>query len=131
MATMTSAVSRSVRIARWAARLLGACLFVFWGAFFVEHLAWFADWRNLPPAWVIGQQGLHFLMLLGLVVGWRWERLGGVLVLAGAVPFFAATAGRNFLLFTLVTAIPAVVWLYCGWRTRRAVAPAVGESGTA
>jgi hypothetical protein len=123
MAAFTAAGGPTVWVARWAARLLGGCLFVFWGQFFVHHLEWFADWRNPPPAWVLGMQGLHFLMLLGLVVGWRWELLGGVLVLAGAVPFFTVAGGPNSVLFTLVTAAPAVLWLYCAWQARRAAPP--------
>ncbi len=130
MAAFTTAGGWTVGVARWAARLSAGCLFVFWGQFFVHHLVeWFADWRNLPPAWVIGLMGLHLLMLLGLVLGWRWELLGGVLVLAGAVTFFAVAAGRNFLLFTLVTVTPAVLWLYCAWQAHR-LAPPPGSRAT-
>jgi len=100
---------------RWVARLLGAGLFLFWGAFFVEHLAWFTDPGRWPPPWVFLVQGLHLLLLVGLLLAWKRELLGGALILAAAVPFFWITAGRNFALFTLATSVPAALWLYCGW----------------
>jgi hypothetical protein len=107
-------------VVRWAARLLGGGLALLWGAFFVEHLEWFADPRQLPPAWVILTVGLHGLMVLGLVLAWRWERFGAVLALGAAVPFFWVAAGRNFVPFVLVTALPPALWLYCDWHRRRA-----------
>ena len=48
--TVTS--RRLVVVARWAARLWAAALVLFWGAFFVEHLAWFADPQRLPRSLV-------------------------------------------------------------------------------
>ena len=108
-----------VGVARWAARLWAAGLVLFWRAFFVEHVAWFADPQRLPPPWVFLLAGLHFLMLVGLLIGWKWELAGAVVALASSLPFFATAAGRNFPLFTLVAAGPSVLWLYCAWHDRR------------
>jgi hypothetical protein len=110
---------RLVVCARWAARISATALVLFWGAFFVAHLAWFANPQQLPPPWVFLVVGLHFLMLVGLLVGWKWELAGAVLALASEVPFFAVAAGRNFPLFALVTTVPSVLWLYCAWQERR------------
>ena len=60
-------------------------------------------------------QGLHLLLLVGLLLAWKWELLGGALILAAALPFFWVTAGKNFALFASATGLPAVLWLYCGW----------------
>jgi hypothetical protein len=117
---------RVVAVARWAARISAAALVLFWGAFFVAHLAWFADPQRLPPPWAFVLVGLHFLMLVGLLAGWKWELAGAVLALASSVPFFAAAAGRNFLWFTLVTAVPSALWLYCAWQERRWRGPRPG-----
>lgn len=113
-------LSRAVLVLRWAARGLAALLFLFWGSFFLHHLQeWFMDLGKLPPPWVFAAQGLHLLFLLGLVVGWRWEVPGALLVLAGAIPFFFwAAAGRNSLLFTSATCLPALLWLACGLLSR-------------
>jgi hypothetical protein len=121
MSQGTAPGRRLVRVARWAARLSAAALVLFWGAFFVAHLSWFADPQRLPPVWVFLLVGLHLLMLIGLLAGSRWELPGAALVIASSVPFFAAAAGRNFLWFSLVTAVPAVLWLYCAWQDRRPV----------
>ena len=106
---------------RWIARVWAAALVLFWGSFFVHHVVeWLTDPRGWPPPWVVAVLGLHGLMLAGLVIGWRWEVAGAVLVLATAVPFFALAAGRNAPLFAAVTAVPAVLWLWCGWQAWRA-----------
>jgi hypothetical protein len=110
---------RSVSIARWAARISAAALVLFWGSFFAAHLAWFANPQQLPPPWVFLVVGLHLLMPVGLLAGWKWEVAGALLALGSAAPFFAIAAGRNFLWFTLVTAVPSVLWLYCAWKERR------------
>jgi hypothetical protein len=112
-----------VGVARWTARIWATALVLFWGVFFVEHLAWFTNPQQLPPLWVFLVVGLHFLMLAGLLVGWKWELAGALIALASSVPFFAVAAGRNFPLFVLVTAVPSVLWLYCAWQERRRHSP--------
>jgi hypothetical protein len=119
-------LGRLVVVARWVARISAAALVLFWGAFFLAHLAWFADPQQLPPLRVFLLVGLHFLMLVGLLVGWKWELAGALVALASSVPFFAAAAGRNFPLFALVTALPSVLWLYCVWQERRWRSPQPG-----
>ena len=57
-------------VGKWSGRAVALLLFLFWGAFFLEHLfGWFlrADHRY-PPAWVWIAQGLHFTMLVGLAM---------------------------------------------------------------
>jgi hypothetical protein len=110
--------ARLILLLRWVARVWGVCLLLIWGAFFVEHLAWFADARHLPPS-VFLIQALHLTLLLGFILAWRYEILGGVIVLAASTAFFAFVAGPNFLTFTIVTTIPAWIWILCGlWSTR-------------
>jgi hypothetical protein len=104
---------------RWVARVLCLCLLLFWGAFFVEHLQWFAHPGQWPPAKVILLQLVHLVMLVGFVLAWKWELVGSVIVVASSVAFFSQTAGENFLLFSSITSMPAVLWLYCHWRTRQ------------
>jgi hypothetical protein len=126
MSKGTVMVRRLVVIARWVARIWAAALALLWGAFFLEHLEWFADPQHFPPPWVFLLVALHFLMLVGLLVGWKWELAGAIVALAASVPFFAATAGRNFLWFALVTAVPSALWLYCAWQQRRWRSPQPG-----
>jgi hypothetical protein len=99
-----------VAITRWSARVLGTAFFLLWGAFFLEHLEWLSDPSDLPPRHVIAGMLLHFLMLAGFVVAWKWETAGAVMIIAGAFLFFPR-AGENYLLFAGVTSIPAVLLL--------------------
>jgi hypothetical protein len=110
---------RSVTILRWIARVWGIALLLFWGAFFVEHLTWFADLQQLPAAFVFLMQAIHLAMLVGLVLAWRSELLGGTVVLVSSLAFFSQTAGANFALFFATSAAPALVWIYCGWYSQQ------------
>lgn len=107
-------------VVRWTARLLATLLFLFWGIFFVEHLIeWFVKPlpQTPPPAVWLGQ-GLHLLLLVGLVMLWRWEVAGGLLVIVSAFVFFVDKAGASFPLFFGVTCVPAVLVMLCAWRQR-------------
>ncbi len=105
---------------RWTARVLGTLLFLVMGAFFIEHLEWFSQKKNSwPPLWVWLMQGVHLLMMASLLAAWRWELVGGFLVLATALVFFSQTAGRNFVLFSVVSALPALLWIYVGLKARQ------------
>ena len=72
-------------VSRWLGRGLALLLFLFWGAFFVEHLAeWFSHPQAAPPpprAWVA--QGLHLVMLIGLALMLQRDRLGAVVTALG------------------------------------------------
>ena len=102
----------AVQTVRWGARLWATVLFLFWGAFFVEHTAeWFGRGTPTPPLDVVALHTLHGLFLLGLIVGWRWELAGGLLALVTGVSFFLQAAGTNGPLFSLVSIVPAVAWI--------------------
>ncbi len=108
-------------VLRWSARLVATLLFFLWGAFFVEHtIEWFVrPLPQTPPVFVWVAQGLHLLMLVGLIALWRWEVAGSLMVIAAAFAFFVDKAGANFPLFFGVTVIPAVLLLVGHWLARR------------
>jgi hypothetical protein len=56
-------------------------------------------------------QLLHLLVLAGLIIGFKWELVGGLLVIAASVLFFSDKAP----LFIPITILPAVLYLYC-WK---------------
>lgn len=76
----------------------------------------------LPPI-------LMFLSILGLAIAWRWERLGGTIVVIFqlavlALLFITSPLTHDFprlavpyLLWMIVT-IPGVLFLVCGWRSK-------------
>lgn len=97
----------------WSARVLAVVLFLFWGAFFVEHLVeWFTHpAEGLPPPKVWLLQLAHFIMLVGLIVMLRWEIAGVILSVMGALAFFVPIAGNRLPWFLGITTVPAVLIL--------------------
>ena len=101
-----------VAVAFWSGRILAIGLFLFWGAFFVEHLGWFLHpGEGLPPARVWLLQLAHLILLAGLLTLVRREILGSILTVAAALVFFAATAGPRFPVFFGLTILPVVLTL--------------------
>ena len=107
---------------RWVARVLALALFVFWGAFFLEHLIeWFLHpAKGFPPFWVWLMMLAHLGILLGLLALWKWEVAGSLLALAAALAFFGGLiimgmlAGHRvgmLVLFLAVTMLPPVLTL--------------------
>lgn len=104
----------------WLARIATALVFLFWGAFFVEHLMeWFVKpFPNVPPLKVFLAQFLHFLMLAGLLVTLRWPQVGSpVAILAAAI--FLARTGANYPAFLTATILPVLVLTASWWALRR------------
>src|SRR5262249_46623303 len=78
--TMVRTRSEVIAVAfRWLGRTLALLLFLFWGAFFLEHLAeWFLGPQGAPPLRVWVSQVLHLGMVVGLALMLRWDRLGAL-----------------------------------------------------
>lgn len=105
--------TQSVNLMRWGARLMSGVLLLFWGAFFLEHLAWFSQGADAPPMFVWLMQGLHLILLVGYALSFKWEFAGSPLILLGAVLFFTLAGGPNALVFVLVSITPALLYLFC------------------
>jgi hypothetical protein len=76
----------------------------------------------LPPIFV-------FLSVLGLGIAWRWERLGGTLAIVFQLAALSLLLIHSPLthdfprsaipyLLLVIVAIPAVLFLVCGWRSK-------------
>ena len=112
---------RAAAVLRWAARIWSLAALLILGAFFVEHLSWFAQRGAPPPWWVFLAQACHLLLLAGLLLAWRWEWQGAALALLGAAGFFAAIGfDADVVPFMAVMAFPAVPWIVRTWIVRRA-----------
>jgi hypothetical protein len=113
---------------RWTARVWGAAAALVVLAFFIEHLAWLRG-GQLPPSVVLVALGCHLLLLIGLVIAWRWEVMGASLTLAGVAGFTLAVGGGWRLLPTVCAiAMPAILWLCVGWLEGRRTSLARGTS---
>ncbi|MGO9240574.1 MAG: hypothetical protein ACLQBJ_07155 [Bryobacteraceae bacterium] len=115
---------------KWTGRALSLALLILWGMFFVEHMKeWFLrpDGRY-PPAWVFRQQAFHFLIIVGLGIMLRWDRVGTLVMALATIGFFALIpgwqwGGRGWFM-PFINLVP-VVFFAVYWLTRRgAAAPA-------
>jgi hypothetical protein len=109
-----------IAIGKWGGRLTALLVFLFWGAFFIEHLSeWFLRGAGqYPPlqAWV--GQALHFVMLTGLALMLKWDRLGTMVMLAGTIAFFSSIGMHRFPWFALINLVPVALFTTY-WLARR------------
>ncbi|MDD8017435.1 MAG: hypothetical protein PHP42_03570 [Bacteroidota bacterium] len=106
--------TRHISLVRLAARILSGMLFILWGAFFVEHLSWFSTITHQnPPLKVWLLQAVHFVLLVGYIMMFKWEKIGSVIVVVSAVVFFSAAAGINAAPFIIVSVFPVMLLAYC------------------
>lgn len=103
--------SKVVVAVRWVTRLLALALFLFWGGFFVEHLKeWFIQpFPQTPPLKVWIGQTLHLLILIGLLIGLRWELAGGLLVVIASTLFFVDKEPA----FIPLAILPGLLYVAC------------------
>ena len=107
-------------ILKWAARITAGIGFLFWGAFFVAHTGeWFINplftQTQLPPFKVWVAQLLHLGFLVGYIIGFKWELIGGLLAVFSASAFFVLISVLGFLPWTI---IPGVLFLLYWWLKR-------------
>ena len=106
---------RIVIVVRWAGRilsvlLLGLVVVLAIGEAKPEHL------REM----VLGNA--LFTILLGLVIAWKWEGLGSLLILGGFTVFAIVNgSSRTFSPFNLLlpSLVAGLLFLFCWWRTRK------------
>lgn len=113
-------VPKSITVLRRVIYVTSSLLFFLWGFFFVEHLAVFfsPEIPNLPVmVWII--QGLHFILLIGYLMVFKWPRVAAILILASALVFFPLTAGKNATLYTLISLVPVYLIGFLWWRDRK------------
>jgi len=124
MAKQTHATDGRTTTMRWTARILALVV--------MALFTWFAI--DLGPkvfpelGW--GAQGLPLLLgiavaIVGLIVAWQWELVGGAMAVLGAVVTMAlvcAGSGVDMLLCAFLFSLPILVagalYLGCCYRTR-------------
>jgi membrane-bound ClpP family serine protease len=106
------------KLLRWISRSLAAILFLLWGAFFIEHMGYFFTQPG-PPFFVYAAQFFHLTLLVGYLVSLRWEAPGTILILIGAIVFFAIIQATTGIIFCLISIIPAVLFVVLRFWTGR------------
>ncbi len=109
-----------LNILKWAARISSILLFLIWSGFFMEHLSWFRNPGDLPPATVFFGMFAHMSFLLGLLIAFRHEITGSILIIAGAIILFSRVGSPvAFLVMTGTALIPAALYIFHWWHTDR------------
>jgi hypothetical protein len=104
------------KILRWAARILGTL--------FVLLILVFAVGEGVPHLSMLGARDrLMFLalgiMLVGLVLAWRWAGIGGLLALMGYLLFVAIGKPRTMVSPFLAAGIAGCLHLLAWWVSDR------------
>jgi hypothetical protein len=125
MKHVASASTRSVIIIRWLARIIGtlsvAVVLFLMVAESVEKGRIAIDRDRIPMT------AFGFLAFIGLIMAWKWERLGGAMALGGLIAFnilapASAAKGGNFVV-TGLYGLPALLFIFCWWQTRKQLNP--------
>lgn len=122
---------KSVKVVRWIARIAsglaaGVILLFFIGEGLSEGRAPLAQLSTRESTLMVA----FALVWLGLVAGWRWELLGGLLTIVGLGTFylldyaFSGTFPRGPYFFLLAS--PSLLFLACGLWARRVEAAGQG-----
>ena len=115
----------SILIVRWIARVVGIFLLLI----FLVIPTLVHGGRNLIPIFMDGSLTDFIFnysvlaMLLGLIIAWRNEGFGSILIVGGWVIIgVMMTVFRGSLRYTLIFAsflIPGFLHLFCWWNTRK------------
>ena len=118
MDTVAQVTEDVVTVTRWVARIIAVLLA---GITLIFVSGADLDLAHAGTARLL-EVGAFAAMWSGLLVAWRWEWQGGALTIAGMLAFFLldflfAGAVLRFWVF-LIFALPAALFLYCGWHRR-------------
>jgi hypothetical protein len=131
--------NRWTAIARWSARVIGSLASVYWTLVLIASgLAELTSNAEPPAPEGAVLSGLVVASVLGVLLAWRRERVGGPLALVGGVALSAfayATAGHNKPFAILVSGAPFLVagalFVISGWGLSRRGMQVIEEpSGT-
>ena len=104
---------QALTVARWTARLVGTTILALIAALAIGESVHPA--RLFEALSVALRTTAMLTMMVGLVVAWQWERIGGILILGGLVFFAIVNHGvRLNLVFGPMLAV-GLIYLGCGW----------------
>jgi hypothetical protein len=111
-----SAARRAAVIGRWTARIAGTLMALFFLAFFVGEgfpNIFRLHWRESLSVLALSA------VILGLLLAWIWEGLGGAVALAGTAVFMLLIGFRGAASgLLLVPAVIGLLHVVCWWRLR-------------
>jgi hypothetical protein len=107
------------KIIRWIARILGSALFLLVLAFIIGE--GYPNPLKLTASELISMIAF-LMMLIGIPLAWKWEGLGGLIMLIGFIIFWIVNylgshrvgVGWVFPIFPIV----GILFLFSSWRTK-------------
>jgi len=104
------------KILRWTARILGTL--------FVLLILVFALGEGMPRRWMLTPRDKFMflalgVMLMGLVLAWKWAGVGGLLALAGCLLFHVVGGLRTMLSPFMVAGVAGCLHLLAWWASHR------------
>ncbi len=118
--------SPSATACRWMARIVSTLLIAAIAAIAIGEGMPNPFTRAMSPIELLGFAGLS-LVVLGFLMGWRWELAGGILSIVGVCMLFGPTmANGRITWFIVVMLVPGV--LYMASRLLRSGAPKPSET---
>jgi len=121
----SSSVKKNVIILRWVARIIGTILALFIISQFVEAL--------IRKGYINVDHPGHYVLFLffglaqiGILIAWRWERKGGLLIAFGIIVFdllnifwVQAPKMAGTIIASVFWLIISFIFIYCWWKTRK------------
>src|SRR4030043_697685 len=98
---MDKNISKSARVIRWVARILGTVLAVYLVFTTVANLIMdYKTWDFIPYVYF----AFFIIFAIGVIIAWFREKIGGIILIAGAVAgsIFSIIAGLNIPDFDLM-----------------------------
>jgi len=109
-----------VTTVRWTARIIGTLLLLL--------IAVFAIGEGLPNPLILSPREILLfaaiaMMLVGLIVAWKWEGIGGLLILGGYIFFAVVNHGAPFNIVFGPWLLTGLLYLACGLMKSKAARP--------
>ena len=108
-----------VGVLRWAARAIGIVFLLLGGLLTLVRFCGADNLFDMLPNMSPRESPLlvgGFIFALGLIVAWKWEGLGGILILGGGAFLAIVNYGIDPVAFGILL-LPAFLFLCCWWRT--------------
>ena len=121
----TSSSPKRIIILRWIARIFGTIVVLFFLSLFIGAF--------MRKGYInVGHLG-HYVMfaftglsMIGILLAWRWEGLGGFLGAFGIITsdllnifWVQGPKMLGSLIGSLLWLIPSIIFIYCWWKTRK------------
>ena len=119
-----SSLPKNVIILRWAARIIGTILALFIISQFVGAL--------IRKGYINVEHPGHYVLFfffglaqIGILIAWRWERIGGLLIAFGIIVFdllnifwVQAPKMAGTIIASVFWLIISFIFIYCWWKTK-------------